>query len=49
MRRVTEVSWSRPFDDPIPLPGRRDLVTLRDAGKYIAALPVLRPGFETPG
>ena len=29
--------WSRPFDDPIPLPGRRDLVTLRDAGKYIAA------------
>ncbi len=31
--------WSRPFDDPIPLPGRRELVTLRDAGGYIAALP----------
>jgi hypothetical protein len=33
------VPWSRPFDDPIPLPGRRALVTLRDAGRYIAALP----------
>ena len=31
--------WSRPFDDPIPLPGRRELVTLRDAGGYIAAPP----------
>ena len=31
--------WSRPFDDPILLPGRRELVTLRDAGGYIAALP----------
>jgi hypothetical protein len=33
------VPWSRPFDDPILLPGRRQLVTLRDAGGYIAALP----------
>ena len=31
--------WSRPFDDPISLPGRHQLVTLRDAGGYIAALP----------
>jgi hypothetical protein len=31
--------WSRTFDDPILLPGRRELVTLRDAGGYIAALP----------
>jgi hypothetical protein len=31
--------WSRPFDDPISLPGRRELVALRDAGRYIAALP----------
>ena len=30
---------SRAFDDPISLPGRRELVTLRDAGSYIAALP----------
>jgi hypothetical protein len=33
------VRRSRPFDDPIPLPGRRELVTLGDAGGYIAALP----------
>lgn len=32
--------WSRPFDDPIPLPGDREpLSTLRQAGEYIAALP----------
>ncbi len=24
--------WKRPFDDPIPLPGGRKLVTLQDAG-----------------
>lgn len=33
------MSWSRRFDDPIPLPDGRDLVSLRDAGDYIAALP----------
>jgi hypothetical protein len=27
--------WSRRFDDPIPLPGGRQPVTLQDAGKYI--------------
>jgi hypothetical protein len=31
--------WSSSFDDPIQLPGRRLLLTLRDAGGYIAALP----------
>jgi len=31
--------WSQPFDDPIPLPGREPLMTLRQAGEYIAALP----------
>jgi hypothetical protein len=35
----SSVPWSREFDDPIQLPGRRLLVTLRDAGGYIAALP----------
>jgi len=30
--------WGRPFEDPIDVPGRK-LVTLRDAGEYIAALP----------
>ena len=29
----------RPFDDPIPLPRGRQLVTLEDAGKYITKLP----------
>jgi hypothetical protein len=31
--------WKRPFDDPIPLPGRRQLVTLKDAADYIMKLP----------
>jgi hypothetical protein len=33
------MSWSRRFDDPIPVPRGRRLVTLRDAGDYIAKLP----------
>jgi len=28
-----------PFDDPIPLPRGRQLVTLEDAGNYITRLP----------
>jgi hypothetical protein len=32
--------WSRrKFDDPIVLPGGRQLVTLQDAGTYITKLP----------
>jgi hypothetical protein len=31
--------WSRQFDDPIPLPRGRQLVTLRDAALYITKLP----------
>jgi hypothetical protein len=31
--------WSTPFEDPIPLPRGRRLVTLRDAGNYILKLP----------
>ncbi len=30
--------WSREFDDPIPLPGDRQLVTLRDAADYAMQL-----------
>jgi hypothetical protein len=30
--------WKRPFDDPIPLPRGRQLVTLEDAAKYIQRL-----------
>jgi hypothetical protein len=32
--------WKRPFDDPIPLPRGRQLVTLEDAAKYIQKLPM---------
>jgi hypothetical protein len=31
--------WKRPFDDPIPLPRGRQLVTLEDAAAYIMKLP----------
>jgi hypothetical protein len=31
--------WSRAFDEPIPLPRGRELVTLEDAGNYITKLP----------
>jgi hypothetical protein len=33
------VDWSRKFDEPIPLPKGRQLVTLRDAAEYITELP----------
>ena len=33
------MSWSRPFDEPIPLPRGRQLVTLKDAANYIQKLP----------
>jgi hypothetical protein len=31
--------WKRPFDEPIPLPRGRALVTLKDAAEYIPKLP----------
>jgi hypothetical protein len=31
--------WKRPFDDAIPLPRGRSLVTLEDVGAYITKLP----------
>src|ERR1700730_3123154 len=39
MPRVTKSGWSRKFDEPIPLPKGRQLVTLKDAGTYITKLP----------
>jgi hypothetical protein len=33
------MAWSRRFDDPIPLPDRRKLLTLKDAASYDIALP----------
>ena len=31
--------WQTKFDEPIPLPNRKPLVTLRDAALYITKLP----------
>jgi hypothetical protein len=31
--------WQREFDDPIPLPRGRQLITLKDAADYIMKLP----------
>ena len=39
MARKAANGWKRPFDDPIPLPRGRHLVTLEDAGTYITKLP----------
>jgi hypothetical protein len=33
------MGWQTKFYDPIPLPKGKPLVTLRDAGSYIAKLP----------
>lgn len=38
-RWFAALSWSTPFDDPIPLPDGRELVTLEDAAVYIQKLP----------
>jgi hypothetical protein len=46
IRGKNSVDWSRPFDDPIPLPDDRKLVTLEDAGKYITKLP--KAEYEAP-
>jgi hypothetical protein len=36
---ISARSWKRPFDEPIPIPRRRQLVTLEDAGNYVTKLP----------
>jgi hypothetical protein len=38
--------WSRTFDDPIPLPRGRQIVTLKDAGNYIQKLPKAEQDLE---
>jgi hypothetical protein len=38
--------WNRPFDEPIPLPRGRQLVTLEDAGNYIQKLPKCEQDIE---
>ena len=36
---MSERGWQRKFEDPIPLPDGRTLVTLRDAATYVTGLP----------
>jgi hypothetical protein len=36
---MADNGWQRKFEDPIPLPDGRKLVTLRDAANYITNLP----------
>jgi hypothetical protein len=36
---MPEKGWRRRFDDPIPVPKGKPLLTLRDAGNYITKLP----------
>ena len=33
------MSWDQRFFDPVIVPGRKPLITLRDAGQYIMKLP----------
>ena len=40
------MGWEREFEDPIPLPNGGQLITLRDAGKYIEALPAAEHELE---
>jgi hypothetical protein len=36
---VADPGWKREFDDPIPLPRGRQLISLEDAARYIQELP----------
>ena len=38
--------WSRPFDDPIPVPHGRQLLTLKDAADYVMKLPKVEQDLE---
>jgi hypothetical protein len=40
------VDWSRRFEDPIPLPDNRQLITLKDAAAYIMKLPKAEQDLE---
>jgi hypothetical protein len=41
---VADRGWKRLFDEPIPTPKDRPLVTLKDAAAYIMALPKKEAG-----
>ena len=36
---MPDTGWQRRFEDPIPLPRGRQLVTLQDAASYVIKLP----------
>jgi hypothetical protein len=36
---MATTDWSREFDDPVPLPKGKPLLTLKDAANYIMKLP----------
>src|ERR1700731_2442476 len=36
---ISKRGWKRKFEDPIPLPRERQLVTLKDAARYVQKLP----------
>ncbi|MEH2501631.1 diadenosine tetraphosphate (Ap4A) HIT family hydrolase [Bradyrhizobium sp. AZCC 1578] len=38
MKEVISVPWSASFEDPIPLPDGRRLLTLKEAASYITKL-----------
>jgi hypothetical protein len=40
------MSWSRAFEDPIPLPRSRQFVTLEEAAAYIMKLPKAEQDLE---
>jgi hypothetical protein len=46
LARRAASGWKRPFDEPIPLPRGRQLVTLEDAGKYMTNT---KGGAQSPG
>jgi hypothetical protein len=43
---MTTRGWARHFEDPIPLPNGRQLVTLQDAADYILKLPKAEQGLK---
>jgi hypothetical protein len=43
---LADAGCKREFDDPIPLPRGRQLVTLEDAARYIQMLPKIRQELE---
>jgi hypothetical protein len=45
-RVKTDRGWNRPFEDPIPLPPGRQLITLQDAASYIMKLPKAEQNLE---